>query len=271
MTRSILSSDNQYVKLASSLKQKKCREETGLFVVEGVRFVREALNSSWQLEFVMLSDEEALDPRIRVLMDDLDGRGCPVMTVSSALFQKLSDTQAPQGILAVVHQKNEILTKASIESKSNVWVVLDALQDPGNVGTIIRTADASGAAGVILSEGCADLYSGKTTRATMGSLFHIPVIKASIQECLSFCRENGLLLYVTGAEAATCYSEAKLTQPCAIVFGNEGAGAGEAFGSQAAQTIKIPLCGQAESLNVASAAAVILFEAARQRGFSLSL
>ncbi len=269
MTRRILSSDNQYVKLTASLQQKKYRDETGLFVVEGLRLVREALDSSWGIELAMVSDEEAGGLRTQSLIEELGEYGCQIMAVPSALFRKISDTENPQGFLAVVRQRRLRLAELTPQSDSPLWVVLDALQDPGNVGTIIRTADAAGAAGVILSEGCADLFAGKTTRATMGSLFHIPVVKASINECLSFCDENRLALYTAGLEDATRYSEVNLTEPCAIVFGNEGAGVGDEYRRRALLNLKIPIVGRAESLNVASAAAVILFESLRQRGLTL--
>jgi len=171
--------------------------------------------------------------------------------------------------LAVVHQKIRPLEELPTASLSSLWVILDSLQDPGNVGTIIRTADAAGAAGVLLTPECADLYAGKTSRATMGSLFHIPVVTASVDQCVSFCASRGLALYVAGAEAAVSYSDVKLTGPCAIVFGNEGAGVSEDFRRRALLNIKIPIEGKAESVNVATATAVILFEAARQRRFTL--
>ena len=269
MTQQILSSDNQYIKLTASLHQKKHRDETGLFVVEGIRLVQEAVNSSWKLKFAVISEDEAGQERVQRLIDDLDERSCPVMEVPVALFRKISDTENPQGVLAVVHQRIESADELSPTGTSSLWVILDSLQDPGNVGTIIRSADAAGAAGVLIADNCADIYAGKTTRATMGSLFHIPVVKASAAQCLSFCDRCGLALYVAGAEAAISYSDVDLRLPCAIVLGNEGSGVGEEFRRHALKNLKIPIVGQAESLNVASAAAVILFEAARQRGLRL--
>jgi TrmH family RNA methyltransferase len=269
LSRQIVSPDNRYIKQTASLRQKKYREDTGLFVVEGIRFVQEALLSSWVLEYAVCSEEMKDSGRIRNLVGKFEDRGIPVLSVGSSLYHKIGETETPQGILAVVRQKNEALETISVTEPSSPWVILDTLQDPGNVGTIIRTADASGAAGILLAGECADLYAGKTTRATMGSLFHIPVCKASVAQCLSFCSQWGLSLYVAGAEAAVVYSDVDLTLPCAVVFGNEGAGVGEEFRRQACLNLKIPIVGRAESLNVASAAAVILFEAARQRGLAL--
>jgi TrmH family RNA methyltransferase len=268
--RTVVSPDNEFVKLASALRQKKRRDETGLFVVEGLRFVQEAVTAAWRVDFAVVAAESYQeDLRIQLLAEELIRRGCSVLSVPESLYRKISDTQNPQGILAVVRQQ-ENFPPDSMTTGSSLWVILDSLQDPGNVGTIIRTADAAGAAGVILTPECADLYGGKTTRATMGSLFHLPVIRMSVAECLSFCDQFHLALYVAGAEAAKVHAETDLSAPCAIVFGNEGAGVGAEFRKRAAATIKIPILGRAESLNVASAAAIILFEAARQKGWTLS-
>ena len=270
MMRMVVSPDNEFVKLASALRQKKRRDETGLFVIEGLRFVREAVVAAWSVDFAIVADESYNeDLRIQLLTEELIRQGCSVLTVSESLYRKISDTQNPQGILAVVRQRQNFPPE-SMPQGPTLWVILDSLQDPGNVGTIIRTADAAGAAGVILTPECADLYGGKTTRATMGSLFHLPVLRMPAAECLSFCDRQQLMLYVAGAEAAKVYAETDLSAPCAIVFGNEGAGVGAEFRQRASANIKIPILGQAESLNVASAAAVILFEAARQKGWTLS-
>ena len=270
MMRMVVSPDNEFVKLASALRQKKRRDETGLFVIEGLRFVREAVVAAWSVDFAIVADESyKVDLRIQLLTEELIRQGCSVLTVSESLYRKISDTQNPQGILAVVRQRQNFPPE-SMPQGSTLWVILDSLQDPGNVGTIIRTADAAGAAGVILTPECADLYGGKTTRATMGSLFHLPVLRMPAAECLSFCDRQQLMLYVAGAEAAKVYAETDLSAPCAIVFGNEGAGVGAEFRQRASANIKIPILGQAESLNVASATAIILFEAARQKGWTLS-
>ena len=270
MIRSVVSPDNETVKLATALRQKKRRDETGLFVVEGIRIVEEALASQWKIECAIVASEEFADSRIQLCAERLTERGCPVLSVPLALYRKASDTETPQGIMTIVRQQQNTLADWVSTKESSLWVILDALQDPGNVGTIIRSADAAGAAGVILTPGCADLYAGKTTRATMGSLFHLPVIRAKTEECLAFCMKQHLAVYIAGAEAAQIYSETDLTVPCAVVLGNEGLGVGEVFRSKATLNLRIPILGRAESLNVASAAAVILFEAARQRGWTLS-
>ena len=265
----VTSPDNQYVKLAASLKQKKFRDATGFFSIEGLRLAKEAVASGWELQFALVSEREKADGGFDELLFRLDGRACQVIAVTAALYKKISDTETPQGILLVLKQKQQVFPEIP-SAVPAPWLVLDSLQDPGNVGTIIRTADAAGAAGVMLAGECADVYAGKTTRAAMGSLFHLPVIKASASDCLGFFDRHGIPVYVSGAEATSDYRLADLTGAFAVVLGNEGAGVGEAFRSRVPAAIGIPLQGKAESLNVASAAAVILFEAARQRQFQVS-
>ena len=273
MIQQISSLDNSQIKLAASLRQKKYRDESGMFLIEGIHLVEEALAADWKIEHLLVCREHFTTDQFAALSKRILSFEDKMMLVSAAVFKKVAETESPQGILAVVQQKKlDLLSEGhgNRHSRRPVWVVLDAVQDPGNVGTIVRTADAAGATAVILSPGCADLYAGKTVRASMGSLFHLPIYKASVQQCLAYFSGENIPLYVADANSAVNYNEFDLTAACAVVFGNEGAGVGEAFRQLAAAAIRIPIVGKAESLNVASAAAVILFEVARQRGFSLS-
>lgn len=269
MIRTLASPDNQYIKLAASLRQKKYRDETGLFIVEGIRFAEEAIDSGWDIQFVMVSDAVVSEECVSRLTGDLLQNDCPVFTIPELLYKRISETDTPQGISLVVRQDTKVLSDLLPMNIQAPWLVLDRLQDPGNVGNMIRTADAAGAAGVILSGNCADVYAGKAARATMGSLFHLPVIKTTIKECLNFFAKWNLPAYVAGAEAATDYTSADLSGAFAIVLGNEGAGVGPEFRNHVNNALRIPLLGRAESLNVASAAAVILYEAVRQRNLRM--
>lgn len=149
------------------------------------------------------------------------------------------------------------------------YVVLDGVQDPGNAGTIIRTADAAGASGVILTKGSVDIYDEKTVRATMGSLFHLPVVSGvSAEELTAWAKERGLQLYAAALDvAARPHFSCDFTKPTAIVFGNEGNGVSTELLAQA-ETVYIPMYGTAESLNVGTSAAIVLYEAVRQRYFA---
>lgn len=273
MIQQISSLDNALVKSSAALRQKKYRDDCGMFLIEGIHLVEEAIAADWLIEHLFLCREHFAADQLAELMNRLMSFGEKVIVVSAAVFNKMAETESPQGVLAVVRQQCRELSSAVPENdrpQAPFWVVLDSVQDPGNAGTIVRTADAAGATGVILTPGCADLYSGKTVRASMGSLFHLPIYKASQQQCLAYFSVQRVPIYVADAKSAVNYTEVDLTDASAVVFGNEGSGVSEVFRKHAAAAIKIPIIGKAESLNVASSAAVILFEAARQRGFSLS-
>lgn len=273
MISRICSQDNKQIKLAAALRQKKHREETGMFLLEGIHLVESALAVQWKFEQVFVCEEQLPQSRFVALIEKLDSAGKQIFTVSAALFKKITETSSPQGVVAIaVICQNDLpeLQPCSISPDNLPWIILDAVQDPGNVGTIVRNADAAGVAGLIMTPGCADLYAGKTVRASMGSLFHIPIYNATASQCLTFFSQQGIQVYIADAAATKNHTELDFTSQRAIVFGNEGAGVSEIFRQQMSRAVAIPIVGRAESLNVASAAAVILYEAARQRGFSLS-
>lgn len=186
--------------------------------------------------------------------------------VTDAVLAKLSDTQAPQGLIAVAGLPENNLKLLPDRAATAPLVVLDRVQDPGNLGTMIRTADAVGAAAVLLLGGSVDVYSPKVVRASMGSLFHVPVIEQlSEKELLAFCRERGYQLAVTTLEASQSLYTADLRQPLALVIGNEANGVSASLQAQALVRLRIPMPGRAESLNAAMAAGIVLFERLRQQ------
>ena len=266
MTEIIASPHNSLVKTVASLRQKKYRDELGLFTVEGVRLSEEIVAAGWPVESCVYTAAAADDSRAAVLLDALRGKRCRLVQVSDQIYAKISDTQQPQGIMLVAAKRTVSFADVLARSPRPLIAVLDGIQDPGNAGTIIRTADAAGCSGVVMLRGCADPYAGKTVRATMGSLFHLPVVANMASD--DFLRDLAAVaipLIATDLTGATVYSAARLSGPAAIVFGNEGAGVGAELLAKAAERIIVPIYGKAESLNVATAAAVILYEAARQR------
>jgi TrmH family RNA methyltransferase len=190
-----------------------------------------------------------------------------MVIVSEDIYNKISDTEQPQGIMVVLKKQQTTIAQMIMqESKRPLIVILDGIQDPGNVGTIIRTADAAGCTGVVLMKGSADIYAGKTVRATMGSLFHLPVLEGVIpEELVSDLRQINVTMLATCLQKSTVYYQSNLTKPLAIILGNEGQGVTRELIEAADACLHIPLIGQAESLNVAVAAGVILYEAVRQR------
>ena len=265
MTDMITSANNQVIKKVASLKQKKYRDEYNLFVVEGIRLVEEAAGSTWRPAMCFYTEKAAAAPRVQATLEILAAKGCRIFPVADNVYAKITDTEQPQGILCVMEKKRYTFDDLQ-SSDRELIVVLDNVQDPGNVGTVVRTADAAGCCGVILTKGCADLFSGKTVRATMGSLFHLPVITGvAEQEVAAFLERQGIRLLATALDSSSLYHDVDLRSPVAIVFGNEGAGVSKVILEKADERLYIPLYGRAESLNVAVAAAVILYEARRQR------
>jgi TrmH family RNA methyltransferase len=270
MMESITSQQNRWVKLAASLKQKKYRDETGLFTIEGVRLVEEAIASGWGIEACFFTEESVSKQRIRQMIDDLALQEVKLLQITNEIFDKIAETEQPQGILSLVRKKQYTLSDALGGKKVPLIVILESIQDPGNVGTLIRTADAAGCSGVILTKGCADVFAGKTARASMGSLFHLP-ITAGVEssEILSALRQSGIALLATSLATRNLYYEVDMNRPVAIVFGNEGSGVRAEILEAANDLMYIPIFGKAESLNVAASAAVILFDAMRQRQVGL--
>lgn len=270
MIEFITSPHNQLVKMVAALRQKKYRDELGLFTVEGVRLAEELAAAGWPVETCLFTETAAADSRAAKILGVLGNR-CRLVQVSDPLYAKITDTQEPQGIMLVAPKRQAAFGDIlSSRSESPLIVVLDGIQDPGNAGTVIRTADAAGCSGIVMLKGCVDLYAGKTVRATMGSLFHLPVVENMAgDDLLTALATAGIPLIATALKEATDYSAARLSGPVAIVFGNEGQGVSGELLARAAERIIIPIYGKAESLNVATAAAVTLYEAARQRRSTL--
>lgn len=267
MTGIIASSQNAKIKLAASLKQKKSRDASGLFLAEGLRLCEEAVRSGYPLEFCLYSKDEGNNGRLKDLLRLLAEMGCPVYEAAKQVYAKASDTKEPQGILLVLRKCLVALEDLPAGGRAPFYAVLDGLQDPGNMGTVVRSADAAGCTGVILMKNTVDLFSPKAVRATMGSLFHLPVVEnVGAEELLPFLQRRGVKVFATALDAgAKPYFDVCLSQGAAVVFGNEGNGVREMLLKESDERIFIPMAGRAESLNVATAAAVVLFEGLRQR------
>ena len=294
----ITSLNNQRVKEVANLKQKKYRTESGTFFAEGLRAVQEAVQYADVTELFYTEAEagrldEVLKAAGNVPADTKEksenkknanhnnagtakkrnkaANGIRMYQVDEKVMAKLSDTKAPQGVLAVIRTPEQNLRqlRPGTASDNNAPVIiLDRVQDPGNLGTIIRTADAVGALGLILLEGCVDAYSPKVVRASMGSLFHLPVVQdITAEEALTWCYRNGYEPAATALKNAQNVYKADISKKMAFLFGNEANGVAEELQAAAETRLFIPMAGLAESMNVAMAAGIILFEGLRQRKF----
>lgn len=253
--------------IAQMQKRGRARNQAGLFIVEGLRMVREVPPERLaQLyvteEFYEKHKQEPIFSAAREF-------------VSEKVFQYISDTKTPQGILAAVRQyaySEEDVTAGkgkpdtSEKKRPAHLLILDNLQDPGNLGTMFRTAEAAGATGILLSRDCVDIYNPKVIRSTMGAVFRMPFVYVdSLPEAAEKLKKAGIHIYAAHLEGKHAYDEEDYRGGTAFLIGNEGGGLRKEAAACADTWIRIPMEGQAESLNAAAAAAVLMFEASRQR------
>lgn len=252
---------NPLVKAAAELKQKKYRQQQGLFLAEGLRTVEEAV-AARAVQSIFYTAIE--DDRTRSVLECAAERQVKLYCVSDGVMKKIADTETPQGIIAVCAMQQPSLEQLVAGGK--LLLVLDRVGDPGNLGTMLRTADAAGIGGVVLLKGCADIYAPKTVRSSMGSLFHLPVLSGIGEaELLGGVRKAGYQLLVTCLDGADNLYKADLSGRLAFVMGNEANGVSEGLLAAADKRVYIPMQGRAESLNVAMAAGIVMFEALRRQ------
>lgn len=259
----IISTSNAKIKRIVQLrKKKKARDAEGVFLVEGIRMFREIPEKLLQEIYISESCEGKEGKEIR---RRASACGIRPELVSDGVFAYLSDTQTPQGILCVVGQLSYSLEEVADASCPHM-LVLDRLQDPGNVGTILRTAEGAGVTGILLDGECADIYNPKTIRSTMGSIFRMPFYYIQdLEEGIRYLKKRGICTYAAHLEGKRAYDEEDYRKPCAFLIGNEGNGLRPEIADLADTYIRIPMAGEVESLNAAIASAVLMFEAGRQR------
>lgn len=298
----ITSAVNPRIKAIKKLEQKRQRNKEGRFVIEGFHLVIEAIQHHGEIETILFADncDKSALASIKTLLqqnaDDLPA-SIDMIMITESIVTTLSQTPAPQGIIAVLKQPKHSLetvlqiaetasSKRSKESaeefleksleqsthsensgnKTNLkralphLLLLDNVQDPGNVGTMIRTAEAAGFTAVILGEGSADLFNDKTIRATQGAFFQLSILRGNLVNILPKLHDAGYESWVTTLEEATFYNELPKPQKCALIMGNEGQGVHLAIQKLATTKVKIPMLGQAESLNVGVAAGILIYD-----------
>ena len=259
----ITSTGNQKVKEIIQLQKKsRARNQAGIFLVEGLRMIQEVPKD--RLEKLYVS--EGFYQKYRA---ELEAEGFTERTgielVSDHVFAAMSDTKTPQGVLGIV-RRAEYTAETLMGQAAPFLMVLDNLQDPGNLGTIFRTAEAAGVTGIVMSRDCVDIYNPKTIRSTMGSVYRMPFCYAeNLEEAIEKIKQAGIHTYAAHLLGKNDYDQEDYRTSCAFFIGNEGNGLREEI-AQAAQTyVKIPMSGQVESLNAAIAASVLMFEVRRQR------
>ena len=253
---------NSLETLIRDLHRRRGRERRGLALAEGVRLVEEALAARVPIRGAVTSPTLEGTPRGQALLAALGAAGVPLERVDDDALTKLADTEHPQGVVAVIAPPTWSLAQVALAPR-DVLVVLDAVQDPGNVGTILRTAHGLGAAAVVALPGTAELTGPKTLRSGMGAFFRFPCISTDAEAFFTWASANRVETWATDAAGTPIASTPRPGHPLALVLGNEGAGIGEAVRGRAARQVAIPLRPGAESLNVAIAAAILLYEVRR--------
>ena len=238
--------------------QPRLRREAGAFVVEGVRLAEEALASGWEAQLVLHSPE--LDERGRQIVEGFTRGGVPVEAVSTEVLRAASDTQTPQGILAVLSRQT-----LPPPQHADIIFIPDGVRDPGNLGSMLRSAAAAGVDLVCLPEGGVDPWAPKVLRAAMGAHFHLPLQNLSWEEVGETLKGAGIRTYLADANGGTSYTQVNYRSPVALIIGGEAEGASPPALRLADERVHIPMPGGSESLNAAAAAAILLFEVVRQR------
>jgi TrmH family RNA methyltransferase len=255
----ITSIQNPRVKRVRALQsQSKFRRELGSFVVEGVRLAEEAFEAGWQVTDAFYTSN--INERGWVLLAGLQEKGITVEEASSQVFRTMSNTKTPQGILLVLS-----IQSLPLPQTPDFILILDQIRNPGNLGTILRTAQAADVQAVFTPIGTVDPYAPKVIRSAMGAHFHLPVFVWDWEQINAYCRDNALQIILADTNAQKMYTQLDLRVPTALLVGSEAHGAGRQARQLNNTPVLIPMPGKAESLNAAVAAAILIFEVVRQR------
>ncbi len=260
----ITSPSNPKIREALAIKIKRNKYKHNAFIIEGPHLIEMALASGNEIKKVFFTHTFSAKKEGQKLLRQLIKNTNELFEVTEQALNTLSDTETSQGIIAISSYKPLNLNEIKFKSIP-LLVVADGIQEPGNLGTIIRTSDAAGADAVIILQGTCDVFMQKTLRATAGSIFNIPVIHTETNALLEWLPSNGISLIATAVDARTSIFDADLGKAIAFVFGNEAHGVSSQMKKNADFILKIPIPGKAESLNVSASAAVCLYEAVRQR------
>lgn len=257
----ISSKDNELVKHIRKLKEKKYRDLSQEYIIEGIKLIREAIKENARIKQIIVCDN-CLDTQVipKDIMYEIAKYEC--IYVTEKVFISISDVSTPQGILAVVQRKGK---EVQIDYAQDIIVVLDDIQDPGNLGTILRTVDSVGLNQIIVSKGTADCYNTKVIRSTMGAIFRVNIIESEdLEKTLKEIQENNFKVVVTSLQTKKSLYDMEFNKK-AIVIGNEANGVEKRIQNMADEKIKIPMLGKTESLNASVATGVVLYEYVRQK------
>lgn len=268
MEKYLSSLQNPLVKRVIHLRDRHERDKTGLFLIEGYREILRATDAGWKLDQLLICPELFLGSNESALIQRIASRGTDVITTSDKVFQKISYRDRPDGLLAIAPQKMMTLDYLAAQHKNEklpFYVIAEAIEKPGNLGTILRSSDAVGVSGLIVCDRCTDIYNPNVVRASVGTLFTVPTVEAKGEEALCWLKEQGIAILAATPAATHEFTQVDLARPLAIAVGTEQLGLSERWMKEADLQVRIPMNGVADSLNVAMATTLLLYEVLRQR------
>jgi TrmH family RNA methyltransferase len=261
--KQITSSQNPFVKSLIQLQEKtKARKQSGTFLIEGMREIELAIKGNYEIETILFLPDLVSEQQITKLTNNQIN----LIEISIEVYQKLAYRDTTEGIIAVAKIKSSQLSDLKLP-KNPLIVVMEAIEKPGNIGAMLRTCDAANVDAVIIANSKSDLYNPNTVRSSVGCLFTNQIAMASTEEAIAFLLKNNINFYSATLQNSTSYHTQDYTQPTAIVVGTEATGLSQPWREKATQNIIIPMQGEIDSMNVSVAAAILIFEAKRQRGF----
>ena len=261
MFKILTSAQNPKIKQLVRLKERRERDATGLFLIEGYREIQRAALGGIEFDTLFVCQELFLGSNEPRLIEDV---ATTTFELPAHLFEKISYRDRPDGLIGIARQMKKKLSDLPLK-KSPLYIVAEAIEKPGNLGTILRSADGVGADGVIVCDRCTDIYNPNVVRASVGTLFTLPVVEAEGSETLQWLKGRGIQIVAATPSAELEYTAANLLGPIAIAVGTEQLGLSERWMKAADICVKIPMCGVADSLNVAMATTLLIYEALRQR------
>lgn len=270
MQREITSTSNQIVKDLVKLTKRSERDSRGVFIIEGYRPIYRALESKFQLNELFYCPEWFLGKNEVELIETASKAGARITKLSKDAFAKVAYRDRPEGLLAVGSQWRTKLSDLKL-SKNPFLIIVEAIEKPGNLGTILRSADATNADAVIICDEVTDVFNPNVVRASTGTLFRIPVVSTSSEEAIAFCKAKNIATLAATPHTDILYTEADLTGPVALVMGSEQFGLSDRLMDACSIQVKLPMLGLADSLNVSAATVVLAYEVVRQRSANTDL
>lgn len=252
-------------KKIAQLRTKKGRKSQKRFLIEGVRLCEEAVKSAWEIQSLLYTGDAQENPRVKTILRNAEKREIELFQMKIDVLNRLSDTVTSQGIVGIA-KMSDFTPDQLLQKRPEFILALDSIKDPGNMGTLIRTADAFGVDGVILSKDCVDLFNPKVVRSTMGSIFHLPILREiDLRNFLSDLKKKNFKIVLTELEKGETLNGLDRMQKICLVVGSEPEGVSQNLIRIADHLVKIPIQGKAESLNVAVACGILLHEMTKKR------